>query len=231
MEQMPQVREPGRRRGQLGDGTRGTNRLAPVDVYGLASGIVAMSAGEDHTCALTLGGAVKCWGNNYWGQFGDGTSGFPTFRPTPVDVVGLASGVVAISAGANHSCALTSGGAVRCWGNNYSGQLGDGTRETYRLTPTDVLGLASGVGALSGGTWHTCALTVSGAVKCWGSNVAGQLGIEFIRTVVGLDLDAEATLAEIPTLSFWALVLLSILVAASAYFMRRTALPRPGRRL
>jgi hypothetical protein len=59
----------------------------------------------------------------------------------------------------------------------------------------------------------------------------GQLGIEFIRTVIGLDLDADAALAEIPTLSAWGLVLLSVLVAGSAYLARRTALPRVGRRL
>ena len=101
---------------------------------GLSSGVVAISAGELHTCALTSAGAVKCWGYNPDGQLGDGTR---TNRLTPVDRSGLSSGVVAISAGASHTCALTSADAAECWGYNAYGELGDGTR-TNLLTPVDV---------------------------------------------------------------------------------------------
>lgn len=157
--------------GELGDGTT-TNRLTPVHVLDLPAGEGALSAGLDHTCVLTEHGGVKCWGNNSDGQLGDGTI---TSRLTAVDVVGLESGVRAVSAGDNSTCALTDAGGVKCWGSNYEGLLGDGTT-TSRLTPVDVVGLTQGVQAVSVGRWHSCALTDAGGVKCWGYNGSGRLG-------------------------------------------------------
>ncbi|MDE3089704.1 MAG: RCC1 repeat-containing protein [Chloroflexota bacterium] len=160
--------------GQLGDGTT-TNRLTPVDVIGLTSDVSAITAGDYHTCALTTRGSVKCWGLNGNGELGIGSTDYNP-HPTPVDVIGLMSGVSAIAAGDTHTCAVMTSGGVKCWGdNNMSGQLGDGTT-TNRLTPVDVIGLTSGVSAIAAGGNHTCALMTTGGVKCWGGNFSGELG-------------------------------------------------------
>jgi len=159
--------------GQLGDGT-GLGKLVATDVKGLSSGVAAVSVGYLHTCALTTAGGVKCWGSNYRGQIGNNATN--NMKVNPTDVPGLSSGVVAISAGSEHTCALTSAGGVKCWGSNQYGELGDNTTEPERRVPTDVFGLSSGVVAISAGGTNTCVLTSEGAVKCWGHNGNGQVG-------------------------------------------------------
>ena len=158
--------------GQLGDDSL-SSKVTPSAPSGLSSGAIAISAGETHTCALTTPGTVTCWGDNDFGQLGDGS---PTGRFMPTAVASLTSGVLSIKGGGRHTCALTSGGAAKCWGDNSYGQLGDGTK-VVRTIPVPVSGLSSDVGAISAGGFHTCAVTASGAVKCWGYNNYGQLGI------------------------------------------------------
>jgi len=157
--------------GQLGDAST-TQRNSPVDVSGLSSGVIAISAGYYHTCALLNTGAVKCWGLNTYGELGDGTT---TTSSTPVNVSTLSSGVSAISAGGYQTCALLSTGAVKCWGQNTNGQVGDGST-TQRNSPVDVSGLTSGVTTISAGYLHSCAVLSTGVIKCWGLNSTGQLG-------------------------------------------------------
>jgi alpha-tubulin suppressor-like RCC1 family protein len=166
--------------GELGDGTT-LSRLKPAPVPNLSSGVVAIAAGANHTCALLTTGGMKCWGYNRYGQLGNGTAtGAETANPEPVDVSGLQSGVVAITAGGAHTCALLQTGGVKCWGWNRRGQIGDGqdcsTSQCRRLVPTDVAGLASGVTGIVAGVYHTCAVLATGAVKCWGQNDLGQVG-------------------------------------------------------
>jgi alpha-tubulin suppressor-like RCC1 family protein len=125
--------------GQLGNGVTDRNGFmqnsnTPVDVSGLSSGVVAISAGGLHICALMTSGAVKCWGHGAYGQLGNGAT---SNSNTPVDVSGLSSGVVAISAGGVHNCALMTSGAVKCWGHGAYGQLGNGATSNSN-TPVDV---------------------------------------------------------------------------------------------
>ena len=157
--------------GQLGDDSKMNNNI-PIDVVGLGVGATAIAAGKYHTCGLTLAGGIKCWGDNGSGQLGDGTW---MDSSQPVDVFGLGSGITSLAAGLDHNCALTSIGYVKCWGWNGSGQLGDGTMSLSN-TPVDVVSLDAEVSKITAGAHHTCALTSSGGVKCWGSNSYGQLG-------------------------------------------------------
>ena len=157
--------------GQLGDGTR-TPRSTPTPVAGLDSGVRMITAGYRHTCALMDAGVVECWGGNDYGQLGDASTN-DSWKPKVVQ--GLPRGVQSISAGSLHTCVLISGGAVECWGRNEEGELGNGTTATW-AGPTPVLGLHEPVRALDAGGYHTCALSMTGRVECWGWNLAGALG-------------------------------------------------------
>ena len=157
--------------GQLGNGSS-ANSAAPVAVSGLAGGPIAIAASGYNTCALLNTGAVQCWGANSYGQLGNGSS---TDSSTPVTVTGLSGGVIAIATGLGHSCALTTAGAMQCWGRNQAGQLGDGSTSNSSV-PVSVANLAGPVAQIATGANHTCAVTSAGAVQCWGANNNGQLG-------------------------------------------------------
>ena len=160
-------------RGELGTGGDATQaQLSPVTVPEL-TGVLAVSAGGVHVCALMDTRTVKCWGYNAYGQVGDGSmDAAGVFVPT--DVVGL-SDISSIEAGGYHSCAITSSGGAMCWGQDQYGELGDGANQNSAV-PVAVTGLSSGVASLAGGEYHTCAVTTSGSAKCWGANNIGALG-------------------------------------------------------
>ncbi|PYN80930.1 MAG: hypothetical protein DMD96_12750 [Candidatus Rokuibacteriota bacterium] len=170
--------------GQLGDpATLREAVTTPVRVTGITTA-TAVSAGGFHTCALPGDGTVRCWGQNDYGQLGNGTSdpvpdSPSTFNPTPVTVSGITT-AVAISAGGWYTCALLQNGTIRCWGDNTYGQLGDGATiapPTVRIasTPVTVSGITTAV-AIDAGIFHVCALLQDGSARCWGRNGDGRLG-------------------------------------------------------
>jgi alpha-tubulin suppressor-like RCC1 family protein len=156
--------------GELGDGGLAVDN-SPIRVFGLRAGVKQLSIGPFEACVLTTAGGVKCWGENTYGAVGDGTN---TNRDVPTDVLGLTSGIKQISAGLEDACALTNKGAVRCWGYDGFGELGDGGN-TDTNSPVDVSGLTKGITQVSAGL-ATCALTTAHRVRCWGYNGAGELG-------------------------------------------------------
>ncbi len=171
--------------GQLGTGKEYTdNRVQasslPVDVLGLTSGVVHVSAGTDSACAVMATGKVKCWGHDEYGKLGNDSKkeagdSQPT-RVPPVDVVGL-SDAKQVSVGHAHACAVTAAGKLFCWGSNAFDELGIGeTNETSKNAPVEVAALGSDVAQVFAGFRATCALLKSGAVKCWGENSEGGLG-------------------------------------------------------
>jgi alpha-tubulin suppressor-like RCC1 family protein len=158
--------------GKLGDGTT-TDRLTPVRVKSGGRLFGQVVAGWTHTCALGTDALGYCWGANFSGQLGDGTT---TDRTVPVAIRGGRS-LKQITAGERHSCAVTTGNAAYCWGYNQYGQIGDGTATFagHRLHPVAVLGGLSFTAVFAGG-FHTCGLTTTKLAYCWGYNAFGQLG-------------------------------------------------------
>lgn len=148
---------------QLGDGTK-TNRLrATLVTELLPAKIDDVAAGYDYTCILANQG-VQCWGN------------------APAYPVPFGSGATQLSAGGDHACAVVNGG-VFCWGSAYQGKLGGGVSglKTYSV-PVQAIPQGSGATEVSASQGdYTCAV-VNGGVKCWGSNLSGQLGNNSTKT-------------------------------------------------
>jgi alpha-tubulin suppressor-like RCC1 family protein len=191
--------------GELGNGsttgpdncTDGPCATTPAAVNGL-TGVTAISVGQYSACAVVSGGTVQCWGDNQYGELGDGADtgpqtccvGVSPYGPgcggtfpcssTPVAVTGL-TGVTAISVGVLSACAVLSGGTVQCWGDNQWGELGSTTGPDKcadgpcATTPVAVAGLNEAT-AVSVGNGFACALLSGGSVRCWGKGQYGELG-------------------------------------------------------
>ncbi len=180
-------------KGQLGDGTTGDptshRRTTPVRVLRGSSalrGATKVAAGGYHSCAVRTDGGVVCWGDDTYGQLGDGQAGSSASRTTAVRVrrgSGYLTGVKRITAGEYHTCAIQSDSHVLCWGQGSEGQLGDGRSGVGHLRTSAIRvrqgnGYLTGVDAIAAGGGHTCAATSDGSAWCWGAGSVGQLGDE-----------------------------------------------------
>ena len=150
----------------------GYNNKLPVAVPGI-SNAAQVSAGMIHACALLASGEVACWGNNAEKQLGRST-GSDTSSPEAALVSGV-SNAIGIATGFQHSCALISGGTVKCWGVNAHGQLGTGSIGSSTATPQTVTGI-SGATRIVAAQDRTCVLVAAGAVKCWGYSTETVMG-------------------------------------------------------
>jgi len=169
--------------GQLGQGNTlnlgdGANELPtpPVPIGGDA---VELNSGGSHSCVRLDTGSVRCWGLNDYGQLGQGNNASLGDSPNEMPPAAIVTGgkVLHIGVGGNHTCVILEGGAVNCWGRQDSGQLG--YTSPAALTKPGVLnvgGVQSTV-QLALGNMHTCALSATGQVRCWGNNGYGQLGL------------------------------------------------------
>ncbi len=157
--------------GQLGNEAIVGASEVPIQVNSL-SNISTIACGGDHSIAIrSSDGTIWAWGNNYYGQLGNGLSVNST---SPVLVSGL-SNVSKINGGYIHSLALVSDGTVWAWGNNRYGQLGDGSTIEERRSPVQVMNIGNITNVATQG-WHNLALDSEGKVFSWGDNSNGQLG-------------------------------------------------------
>jgi len=157
-------------RGELGTGSPGDQGLPAAVSSPSGSTYSAIASGAEFACAINSSGIPECWGDNRFGQLGDGTT---NSHASPAPASGSPS-FVQITAGSYHACGITSAGSAYCWGANSDGQLGDGTTTT-RLVATPV-SASLAFSRLAAGSQSTCGITTTGAVYCWGDNEFGLLG-------------------------------------------------------
>lgn len=159
--------------GQLGIGTLDTGSMWAVTVSGISTAVAMdVSRISTHACALLADHTVACWGLNYEGAIGSGSSAVAV--PTPEKVQSIDS-AVAVATGTGFSCALMADHDIRCWGSNQYGKLGVSASTTSSLVPLQVPMVTDAV-AIAAGAEHACALRSGGGIWCWGSNAYGQLG-------------------------------------------------------
>ncbi|HEY6559763.1 MAG TPA: hypothetical protein VI072_20915 [Polyangiaceae bacterium] len=159
--------------GQLGNGDTAESEPVPIESAALPSCVARIATGAYHTCALSEDGALHCWGSNDKGQLGAVPDGSPALGAKSV---ALADQVMSMDTGLQHTCAVSSVGALWCWGDNEFGQLGIGSNEAWSATPLELTTLGAQIVSVHTGYAHTCAVTTDKTLWCWGDNRFGQLG-------------------------------------------------------
>jgi len=157
--------------GQLGDAST-TNSSVPLAVTSITNAASVSSDGDDSYCAVLTSGAIECWGANFSGELGNGTT---TTSTVPVAVTGITNASSISYAGGESYCAVLATGAVDCWGANNFGQLGNGAT-TSSSVPVTVSGITNASAVSSDGDDSYCAVLASGSADCWGANFSGDLG-------------------------------------------------------
>ncbi len=227
--------------GQLGQGDTNTRGDGPNEMGNALSAIdlgsdrtaTQLALGSAHSCALLDNGRVKCWGNNAFGQLGQGDTNTRGDGPNemgnalPAIDLGTSRTATQIALGSFHSCALLDNRSVKCWGHNFFGQLGQGHTRTLGDSTTDGvatipaidLGSSRTATQIAIGEFHACALLDNGRVKCWGYNAFGQLGLvatddrgdeanEMGNALPAIDLGTSRTATQIALGSFHSCALL-----------------------
>lgn len=159
--------------GQIGNNSATANFATAQQVSGITSGATVLTAGATHACAVHSS-VTKCWGSNTTGELGTGSL-TPTLSKVPVNVSGLAAVPKYLAGGDGLTCAVLTTGELRCWGNDSSGQMGQGTTSSYSLSPVVPTGFSSGVMAANAGSLNVCSV-MNQHIYCWGDNTYGQIG-------------------------------------------------------
>jgi alpha-tubulin suppressor-like RCC1 family protein len=161
------------------------DNLPAIDLRSTGRNAASITTGAKHTCVMLDNASIKCWGYGLYGQLGLGEN--KTEKRPKSDPINLGSGrnAKAIVTGNSHTCVMLDNSSIKCWGLNDSGQLGqgdtnnrgDGIGGNPNNLPSIDLGAGKTARAISTGDRHTCAILDNASIKCWGSNISGELGI------------------------------------------------------
>ncbi|HMN67242.1 MAG TPA: choice-of-anchor D domain-containing protein [Bdellovibrionales bacterium] len=147
-----------------------TNLLTAVDS---ANDYSFITVGYQHSCGILTSGALKCWGTGANGRLGQGGTGNLT---TPTTIIDSGTSYAFVSAGLAHTCGITTGGVLKCWGAQNEGRLGNGATGSANVTSPTIIDSGTSYLTVSAGENHSCGITTTNVLKCWGAGANGKLG-------------------------------------------------------